>query len=159
MFADVWGRPRHETFPRIALLALAILLLGALLETVLEAGGNGQIRTLGDALWYAIVTMTSTGYGDVTPVTAAGRVVGALLMLSGLTVLSVVTATVASGLVAKRIKEERGLDTLRLKDHLFSEAGREFLRYESGGTRAVVNPPDTYEITGHDAIVGIPRGA
>lgn len=119
MTAELWTRLRRDNFPRIALLAVAILLLGALLELMLEGNGaSGRIRGMGDALWYAIVTMTSTGYGDVTPVTGAGRIVGALLMLSGLTVLSVVTATVASALVAKRIKEERGLDTLKLKDHL-----------------------------------------
>ena len=114
----MWTRLRRENFPRIALLAAAILVAGAALESALESSSGGQIHGFGDALWYAIVTMTSTGYGDVVPATGAGRIVGALLMFGGVTVLSVVTATVASVLVAQRIKEERGLDTLRLKDHL-----------------------------------------
>lgn len=114
----MWARLRRESFPRIALLAVGILVVGAALETIVEGSGRGQIRGLGDALWYAVVTMTSTGYGDVVPSTAAGRVVGALLMFGGVTVLSVVTATFASVLVAQRIKEERGLETLKLRDHL-----------------------------------------
>lgn len=114
----MWLRLRRENFPRIALLAAGILIAGAILETIVESSSGGQIRGLGDALWYAVVTMTSTGYGDIVPTTVAGRVVGALLMFGGVTVLSVVTATVASVLVAQRIKEERGLDTLKLKDHL-----------------------------------------
>lgn len=116
--ADVWARLRRENFPRIALLAVGIFVVGALLEALLEGGQDGRIRGLGDALWYAVVTMTSTGYGDVVPATAVGRVVGAVLMFGGVTVLSVVTATIASVLVAQRIKEERGLETLKLRDHL-----------------------------------------
>lgn len=83
-----------------------------------ERGADGGVASFGDALWYAVVTMTSTGYGDVVPSTLWGRLVGTLLMFGGLTVLSVVTATVASVLVAQRIKEERGLETLKLKGHL-----------------------------------------
>ena len=118
MIADVLARLRQQNFPRIALLAFAIFIIGALLETLIEGGPGGRISSFGDALWYAVVTMTSTGYGDYIPATAAGRVVGALLMFGGLTALSVVTATVASVLVAQRIKEDRGLETLKLKDHL-----------------------------------------
>ncbi len=118
MIADVWARLRHENFPRIALLAFGIFLVGAVVEGAVEGGRDGRIHSFGDALWYAVVTMTSTGYGDVVPGTGAGRIVGAILMFGGVTVLSVVTATVASVLVAQRIKEERGLETLKLKGHL-----------------------------------------
>ncbi len=118
MIADVWARLRRENFPRIALLAFGIFLVGAVVEILVESGQDGRIHSLGDALWYAVVTMTSTGYGDVVPGTAAGRLVGAILMFGGVTVLSVVTATVASVLVAQRIKEERGLETLKLRNHL-----------------------------------------
>ena len=118
MVGDVWARLQRDNFPRIALLAFGILMTGALVETAVETGPNSGIHGLGDALWFAIATMTSTGYGDVVPTTVGGRLVGALMMFGGLTVLSVVTATVASVLVAQRIKEERGLETLKLKGHL-----------------------------------------
>ena len=114
----MWARLRRENFPRLALLAFGILMTGALIESAFESGTNSEIHGLGDALWFAIATMTSTGYGDLVPTTVGGRLVGALLMLGGITVLSVVTATVASVLVAQRIKEERGLETLRLRGHL-----------------------------------------
>ncbi len=117
MIGDVWSRLRQENFPRIALLAFAVLVVGATLIAAIE-GRSGNIASIGDALWYAVVTMTSTGYGDLIPQTAAGRIVGALLMLGGLSVISVLTATFASVLVTKRIKEERGLDTLKLTGHL-----------------------------------------
>lgn len=116
--AAAWAQLKRNNFPRIALLALSIFVGGAVIETLLEGGPAGHIRSLGDGLWYAIVTMTSTGYGDIIPATLPGRLVGIVLMFGGLTVLSVVTATVASVLVANRIKEERGLETLTLKGHL-----------------------------------------
>ena len=113
-----WAQLRRQNFPRVVLLAFLIFLIGALLETLLEGGPGGRIPSVGDGLWYAVVTMTSTGYGDLIPATLPGRVVGILLMFGGLTVLSGVTATVASVLVAQRIKEGRGLETVKVKGHL-----------------------------------------
>ena len=144
MIADVWTRLRRENFPRIALLAFGILLSGAVLVTVAESSAGGGAVTFGDALWYAVVTMTSTGYGDVIPATLWGRLVGVMLMFGGLTVLSVVTATVASVLVARRIKEERGLETLKLKGHLLVCGWNPYVErvldavFAVGGAREVV---------------------
>lgn len=115
---DIWRALRRESIPRIAAVWLAILVLGGVLVVLAERGGSGPIQSIGEGLWYAIVTMLSVGYGDYTPVSIAGRLVGAAVMIGGLTVFSVFTATVASGLVARRIKEERGLETVKLHDHL-----------------------------------------
>ncbi len=62
----------------------------------LEADENKGIRHFGDALWWAITTVTTVGYGDVTPVTPEGRLVAVVLMLAGIGVIGVFTATVAS---------------------------------------------------------------
>ncbi|WP_081747580.1 potassium channel family protein [Arthrobacter sp. Br18] len=62
-----------------------------------DPGAN--ITTLGDALWWAMTTITSVGYGDYYPVTLAGRLVAAGLMIAGIGVLSAVTAAFASWLV------------------------------------------------------------
>lgn len=115
---ELWLALRRENVPAIAAVALALLLAGAALVALAENGPRTNIHSFGDAIWFAASTITSVGYGDYTPTTAGGRVVGAMLMLGGVTVFSVLTATVASVLVTKRIKEERGLETLTLKDHL-----------------------------------------
>ena len=44
--------------------------------------------SLPNALWWAVVTLTTTGYGDVVPLTAGGRMIGSVLMISGITVLA-----------------------------------------------------------------------
>ncbi len=60
---------------------------------------EGNILTIGDALWWSLTTVTSVGYGDHFPVTVPGRLVASGLMVLGIAVLGVVTATVASWLV------------------------------------------------------------
>ncbi|WP_103662795.1 potassium channel family protein [Microbacterium sp. CJ77] len=77
--------------------ALMVIYIAAL--SVLEAeraSPDANITSFGDAIWWAFVTITTVGYGDFTPVTVAGRVVAVLLMFSGVAVLGISTATLAS---------------------------------------------------------------
>jgi voltage-gated potassium channel len=70
----------------------------AVLES--ERGRPGaSIQNYGDALWWAFVTVTTVGYGDLAPVTPTGRFVALALMLGGVALLGVVTGTLASYLV------------------------------------------------------------
>jgi voltage-gated potassium channel len=62
---------------------------------------DAKIVTFGDALWWAMTTITTVGYGDMYPVTPIGRMVAATLMMSGIAVLGVVTASIASWLVQR----------------------------------------------------------
>ena len=57
---------------------------------------NSNIKTVTQSLWWAVVTVTTVGYGDYTPVTWGGRVTAVLVMILGLLTLAVVTATIAS---------------------------------------------------------------
>jgi voltage-gated potassium channel len=62
---------------------------------------NPNITTFGDALWWGTTTITTVGYGDRYPTTGAGRLVGFGLMLAGIALLGVVTASVASWFIEK----------------------------------------------------------
>jgi voltage-gated potassium channel len=57
--------------------------------------------SLGESLWFSVVTVTTVGCGDYTPVTVYGRITAILIMLIGLLTLAVVTAQVASSFVAQ----------------------------------------------------------
>jgi len=85
---------RH--FHYVGLVAVATVLLGAAGVYVVEGDENRAITSYGDALWWAIVTATTVGYGDVSPVTVEGRLIAVMLMLTGIGVIGVFTATVAS---------------------------------------------------------------
>jgi voltage-gated potassium channel len=85
-----------QGFHFVALVAVATVILGAVAVYVAERGANDAIGSFGDALWWAIVTATTVGYGDVSPVTLQGRVIAVFLMITGIGVIGVFTATVAS---------------------------------------------------------------
>lgn len=88
-----------------------LVLAGALAVTDAERGAVGStIQDVGDGFWWALVTMATVGYGDTYPVTATGRFVAVAMMLGGIAVLGVVTATLSSWLVQnveERTDEER----------------------------------------------------
>jgi voltage-gated potassium channel len=70
-----------------------------------RAQPHSSINDFGDAVWWSITTITTVGYGDIYPVTGAGRFVAVALMIGGVSLLGVVTATLASWIV-QRVAEE-----------------------------------------------------
>jgi voltage-gated potassium channel len=82
--------------------AAMLVFVGALaVLDVEQSSPDAKIITFGDALWWAMTTITTVGYGDMYPVTPIGRMVAAALMMSGIAVLGVVTASIASWLVQR----------------------------------------------------------
>ena len=95
---------KQKKFHYVLVVACATVMLGAVAVFALEGDQNKNIRHFGDALWWAITTVTTVGYGDITPVTPEGRLVAVALMLTGISVIGVFTATLATML----FKEEQG---------------------------------------------------
>lgn len=86
----------------VAFLFLIVLVLAAVLIHVLE--GDIQPRIFGtvhSSLWWAVVTLTTTGYGDAVPITPAGRLVAAVLMICGLGVFGLWAGILATGFAAE----------------------------------------------------------
>jgi voltage-gated potassium channel len=88
---------RHRGF-HYALLSVAVLVfVGAAAELAFESHAPGaSIHSYGDALWWAMVTITTVGYGDKVPVTAAGRGVAVVFMVTGVAMFGLLTATISS---------------------------------------------------------------
>lgn len=76
---------------------------------LVERGVNPEVKNYEDSAWYTVTTMTTTGYGDIVPVTPWGRFIGAFMMISGLAFTGYATASVASMLVDK-FREEQDKD-------------------------------------------------
>jgi voltage-gated potassium channel len=88
---------KHHSLFRVLIAVAATLFLGAWLVLLFEENAKGSnIHDYPDSLWWAIVTVTTVGYGDRFPVTEGGRVVAVVLMLVGIGLIGVLTATVAS---------------------------------------------------------------
>jgi len=114
----VWAGLQAERVPRLALAFVLVLAIGGLLVYALERGRNGQFRGPADGLWWAIVTLTTVGYGDAYPVTGPGRLVAGLVMLVGVGLVGTFTAKIAAVFVERRIREGRGLGEAARSGHL-----------------------------------------
>ncbi|MFD3619236.1 ion channel [Streptomyces sp. NPDC058676] len=86
---------------------VGLLMFGSLAVLSVEReSADGNIRTLGDAVWWSFTTMTTVGYGDHAPTTGLGRMIAVGLMLSGIALLGVVTANIAAWFIARFEKDD-----------------------------------------------------
>jgi voltage-gated potassium channel len=85
--------------------AVIIVYSAALAILDAERGINPHFNNFGDALWWAFTTVTTVGYGDTVPETVKGRFIAVALMVAGVSLLGVITATLASWIV-ERVAEE-----------------------------------------------------
>jgi voltage-gated potassium channel len=99
---------KHHSLFRVLIAATGTLFAGAWLVLLFEEKAKGSnIHSYPDALWWAIVTVTTVGYGDRYPTTAGGRAVAVVLMLVGIGLIGVLTATVASVFVKEHTDANR----------------------------------------------------
>ena len=103
---------RKDRLDRVLLALVVIVLAGMLGMAYFDS------LPLADSLWWTIVTITTVGYGDIYPASLGGRVVGVLLMLFGIGFLGLLTATLASIFVEERRQEEKGVNSVRVTQHL-----------------------------------------
>lgn len=97
------GRQRIKSRVQVyaAYLTVLVIVFGAAIVLGAERGYPGSnIETYPEAVWWACVTVTTVGYGDFVPVSPLGRTVATLMLVNGVVLISVVTATIASRFVA-----------------------------------------------------------
>lgn len=107
----------NERAPIASILIVFAILLMAAATAAHMFERLAQPKAFGDlpnAMWWAVVTLTTTGYGDVVPVTVGGRFIGSLLMISGIAVLALMTGVLATGFA----QEERRREYLRVWDQV-----------------------------------------
>jgi voltage-gated potassium channel len=113
-----WERLRTEDIPRLFLYFAALLALASFGVVYFERGKNPSFENYGDGFWWALVTVTTVGYGDKFPITAPGRFVAAGVILVGIGLVGLFLGKISAILVERRIREGRGLsDAKHLKDH------------------------------------------
>ena len=77
-----------------------------------------DVRNLGDGIWWALVTITTVGYGDISPVTTLGRVVASSLMLLGLGLIATITAIVSAKFIQNFVDHHTNDDVLEKLDEM-----------------------------------------
>jgi len=94
------NRSQYAAFLTILLTILVLTVASVLVLQFESKSPDANITTGGDALWYAIVTITTVGYGDFYPVTAAGRITAVFIMFMGVGIIGALASILASLLVA-----------------------------------------------------------
>lgn len=103
---------------RLVFFFAAVLLLSSLVVFLIEHGRNSGFATFFDSFWWTVVTVSTVGYGDRFPVTTGGRLLAICIMILGVGVMGTVTGRIASLLLERQMKEEKGLLNYdRLKGH------------------------------------------
>lgn len=95
-----------STLSYLSLILIATILFGAMAISALE-GENKNIRNFGDALWFAVTTVTISGFGDIVPHTVGGRIVAVILSFIGLAIIFGFIAEVGTSLVVSRLNKNQ----------------------------------------------------
>lgn len=102
-----------------AYLTVLVVIFGAVLVLGAERGYPGSdIHTYGEAVWWALVTITTVGFGDYVPVSPTGRVIATVMLLNGVVLISVLTAVIAARFVQDPDQGEQGVTLDALDERL-----------------------------------------
>jgi voltage-gated potassium channel len=96
----VLGRRAHSAFLAATLVSLLLIVFASIAILQFERVSGANITTAQDAVWWAVVTLTTVGYGDRYPITGEGRVVAGLLMVAGVGLFGTFSGFVASWFLA-----------------------------------------------------------
>jgi voltage-gated potassium channel len=134
-FLGVLGSKKFELYTLLFLLIFITVTAGIAIY-VFEQNHNNSIETIFDALYWALITISTVGYGDISPVTPEGRVVSMLIIVSGIAMISFVTSVIVSSFSEKldELKENRIIEEVNKKEEFmiicgYGQMTRMFLKY------------------------------
>ncbi len=125
------------------LILLYIILIIILISSLAISYFEPDISFL-SGIWWSIVTLTTVGYGDISPSTGGGRAVAALIMFFGIGLLGMLSANLAAVVISKRIRENKGMGISTLEDHVilceWNHRSRAVLRELRAGSETEETP-------------------
>lgn len=108
------------------------LIFGTIGVMVFEKGHNDGFQTLGDGLWWCVVTLTTVGYGDISPQTTGGKVVAVIIMFIGLSFYALLTGLLSTIIIERTQRNEaESMEIANLSGHVvicgWNETGRKLV--------------------------------
>lgn len=128
---------RRNGLAFVIVIAICLIFLSALIVFAFERSSEGSIDNYGTALWWAVTTITTVGYGDAVPVTPEGRGIAVFLMIVGISLFGFLTANIAAFLVEQ--ESETSLDDVMAKLESI-ERQMELLRHDMDERRVGGDP-------------------
>lgn len=127
--------PSLRTAASVIVTATALAVVGG--GVLIRLLDHSEYSSIWVGMWWALQTVTTVGYGDVTPAHASGRIVAAFVMLEGIAFLAIITAAVTSTFVVRAERERsiaEGIEEAAMEERLdarFDELSQRFDRLES----------------------------
>ncbi len=101
---------KGSRFAEIIIFAAGVVIIGGLAGFLVESSDpNSKMLTVEDSLWWAMVTVTTVGYGDVYPVTSEGRIIGVFLMITGVATFAMLTSRLGAALLESKMKKKQSV--------------------------------------------------
>lgn len=94
------------TMTTVSIITLLIIIASSISILIVENVPESNIKTAEDAIWWAMVTITTVGYGDKYPVTTEGRIIAVVLMITGVSLFGIFTGYISSIFVSERNNDE-----------------------------------------------------
>ncbi len=116
---SITKHPARSTIIATGFLAFLVMVSGSAIMLAVEKGDpSANIRTGGDALWWAVVTMATVGYGDKYPVTGGGRITATVVMAVGIVIFGVLSSYLASTFISSNEAQAKEAMIAALKEDL-----------------------------------------
>tara|TARA_B100001287_G_scaffold104803_1_gene88070 strand:- start:105 stop:1037 length:933 start_codon:yes stop_codon:yes gene_type:complete len=96
---DLWSAIRHERSSFVAalyLFAIALFFSSAMMYVAENTAQPDKFRSIPETMWWSLITLTTVGYGDVSPLTPLGKIIGAVTAIMGVCVVALLTGIVAN---------------------------------------------------------------
>jgi voltage-gated potassium channel len=104
IYEHVNRNKKQSALTSVALIFFLMVVFSSIAMLQFEKDVNSNIKTAEDAIWWSYVTITTVGYGDKFPITTEGRIIGAILMTTGVGIFGTFTALVSSWFIEKRVE-------------------------------------------------------
>jgi voltage-gated potassium channel len=117
------GRRTESALLASTLIALLLIVSSSIAVLEFEVPEGGNITNAQDAMWWAVTTMTTVGYGDRYPITPEGRIVGVFLMAAGVAIFGVLSGAIASWFL-RPAAQEADVDLAEIKRLLLALSER-----------------------------------
>jgi voltage-gated potassium channel len=101
IYEHIAQNKKQSVLTSVALISILMIIFSSIAILQFEKDVNSNIKTAEDAIWWSYVTITTVGYGDKYPITTEGRIIGAILMTTGVGIFGTFTALVSSWFIQK----------------------------------------------------------